>query len=271
MKIKLELEGHPFDIQLPGIDISIPLHFNSSQPNTYGVSLAHAEAYRSGGWVGDVREGGSCNFETISLTPHCNGTHTECIGHITEERFQIRTQLLDSLIPCTVVTVTPRLAAETLDHYEPALGPSDRVIDRDMLWEAMPTHAGSFYKAIAIRSLPNPEAKMQRDYMEESPAFFTLDAMQYLVDLGMQHLLTDLPSVDRLFDEGKLRAHRVFWNVEPGSKSAGEDGRRHATITEMIFLPDDVADGPYLLNLQIAPFMADAAPSRPVLFPINPA
>jgi len=36
-------------------------------------------------------------------------------------------------------------------------------------------------------------------------------------------------------------------------------------MTELINVPDDVPDGRYLLNLQIAPFEADAAPSRPVL------
>ena len=41
------------------------------------------------------------------------------------------------------------------------------------------------------------------------------------------------------------------------------------TITEMVFIPDEVEDGDYLLNLQIAPFFADAAPSRPILYKIN--
>jgi hypothetical protein len=38
------------------------------------------------------------------------------------------------------------------------------------------------------------------------------------------------------------------------------------TITELAFVPDDVKDGLYLLNLQVAPFDNDAAPSRPLLF-----
>jgi hypothetical protein len=40
------------------------------------------------------------------------------------------------------------------------------------------------------------------------------------------------------------------------------------TITEMIYVRDEVADGLYLLNLQIAPFVSDAAPSRPLLYPL---
>ena len=37
----------------------------------------------------------------------------------------------------------------------------------------------------------------------------------------------------------------------------------------MVFIPDEVEDGDYLLNLQIAPFFADVAPSRPILYKIN--
>ena len=41
-------------------------------------------------------------------------------------------------------------------------------------------------------------------------------------------------------------------------------------MTEFIFVDDDIADGRYLLDIQIAPFAADAAPSRPVLYPLIP-
>jgi hypothetical protein len=37
----------------------------------------------------------------------------------------------------------------------------------------------------------------------------------------------------------------------------------------MIYVPDEISDGEYLLNLQIAPFVSDASPSRPVLFKIK--
>jgi hypothetical protein len=41
------------------------------------------------------------------------------------------------------------------------------------------------------------------------------------------------------------------------------------TITELIFVPNEVKDGPYLLNLQTAAFENDATPSRPVIYPIH--
>ena len=37
----------------------------------------------------------------------------------------------------------------------------------------------------------------------------------------------------------------------------------------MIFVPNKIIDGKYLLNLQFAPFVSDASPSRPILYQIN--
>jgi arylformamidase len=72
-----------------------------------------------------------------------------------------------------------------------------------------------------------------------------------------------------LMDDGKLLNHRVFWNVNPGSFEVNKNSRINSTITELIYVPNEVPDGEYLLNLQIAPFNSDAAPSRPVLFRTN--
>jgi arylformamidase len=78
-----------------------------------------------------------------------------------------------------------------------------------------------------------------------------------------------MPSIDRTFDEGKLSNHRIFWNVAQGSRKLNESSLINNTITEMIYAPDSVTDGFYLLNLQIASFVADASPSRPILFKIT--
>ena len=45
--------------------------------------------------------------------------------------------------------------------------------------------------------------------------------------------------------------------------------RAHATITEMVFIPDTIRDDYYLLNIQIAPFEIDVSPSNPVLYKIE--
>ena len=37
----------------------------------------------------------------------------------------------------------------------------------------------------------------------------------------------------------------------------------------MIYVPEQMKDGYYLLDLQIPAFMSDAAPSRPIIYPIE--
>ena len=83
---------------------------------------------------------------------------------------------------------------------------------------------------------------------------------QALNQNGIEHLLVDLPSVDREEDQGRLSAHKAFWGMETGPL------RINSTITELIYVPDEIPDGLYLLNLQVMNLANDAAPSRPVLY-----
>ena len=59
-----------------------------------------------------------------------------------------------------------------------------------------------------------------------------------------------------------LIAHKIFWQFP-------ENPRFESTITELIYVPDEIKDGQYLLNLQFVPFQNDASPSRPVLFKLE--
>ena len=104
--------------------------------------------------------------------------------------------------------------------------------------------------------------------MKNLPPFFSTEAMKFMVETDVKHLLVDTPSIDRTFDEGKLSNHRIFWNIKEESFEIDETSFTRNTITEMIYVPDSVADGYYLLNLQIPAFVADAAPSRPILFKV---
>ncbi|MBT4881446.1 MAG: cyclase family protein [Flavobacteriales bacterium] len=246
-----------------GNDISIPLNFNGEQPNTYGVDIASSAPYKDGKFIGDTRKGGPCNFETYSFTPHCNGTHTECIGHITDERIDILSSLNDEMIPSTLVSVTPK---NTNENYTPDLNTEDLVITKEDLELQLKGVNPEFLKGVIIRTSPNSENKKSRDYMKETPSFFSIEAMEYLVSLGIQHLLVDTPSVDRLFDDGHLSAHNIFWETKGKAFNLNTQNK---TITEMIFAPDYLEDGAYLLNLQIPAFVSDAAPSRPILYKIN--
>jgi len=91
--------------------------------------------------------------------------------------------------------------------------------------------------------------------------------MSLIYDTGINHLIVDLPSVDRMSDDGILGNHRIFWGdgLNPKGKI---NPKSEKTITELAYIPNSVADGLYFLNLQIPHFVCDAAPSRPLLYRI---
>lgn len=244
-------------------DISIPVLFNGPQPNIYNTTRATTKAYKGEGYVGDTRQGGSCNFETHIISPHLNGTHTECVGHITHERIAINEILKDLLTPATLLTVKPMPADETTDTYRPTKNEEDFLITKDSLC----IEQSDFLACLIIRTLPNDSTKKSRQYMNVIPPFLSLEAIEYINQIGVKHLVLDIPSLDRTFDEGRLTAHHLFWGVEEESHEvAGQPSTK--TITEMAYIADEITDGHYFLNIQIPNFVTDAAPSRLTLYPL---
>ncbi len=269
MKVKFKINNTEYEINAPeGKDISIPLEFYGEQPNAYDVDKASAKTFKSKQFTGDTRKGGSCNFEEYKLIPHCNGTHTECVGHISYERISVSETLKDAFIPSTLITVLPVNASETGDNYSPHKLKDDKLITLKSLEKSLNEYNKDFFEGLIIRTLPNDDSKKSRRYSKNEPPYFSIDAMKLIKDLNVKHLLVDIPSVDRTFDEGRLTTHHIFWNVNQGSHEVDKNNYSLNTITEMIYVPDDIKDGIYMLNLQIAPFQADASPSRPVIFEI---
>ncbi len=267
ISIESKNQIYKIDSEKP-LDISIPLKFNGEQPNAYGVEQATAKPCKAGNLIGDTRRGGSCNFEEYTFIPHCNGTHTECVGHITDQRISIYKSLQDSFIPATLVSVLPENATQTEETYPIKLEDKDRLITKKFLRNALGNTDANWLGGLIIRTLPNDESKKTRAYLENPPPFFSTEETSYIAEKGVKHLLVDMPSIDRTFDEGKLSNHRIFWNVAPAGRAISEASLVHNTITEMIYVPNEIKDGAYLLNLQIASFAADASPSRPLLFKI---
>lgn len=269
MKLQLTIGSRSYQFNpAEWFDISIPLNFNGEQPNHFGVEPAVSQVLKTGGFTGDTRRGGNCNVESYRLIPHCNGTHTECLGHITEERISVHSSLKDSFIPATLITIRPVKASNTADSYRPEKEAEDLLITRNALEEVLMDCPGEFLQGLIIRTLPNDISKKSRFYLENPPPFFSLEAMQYICELRIKHLIVDIPSVDRMFDEGKLSTHHIFWNIPPLSRQATAGARHNQTITEMVYIPNEIPDGHYLANIQIPNFVADAAPSRVLLFPL---
>lgn len=261
--LAVEIAGRRWQVSASGHDISIPLRFNEAQPTFFGAAAASAEPITAGSFVGDVRHGGSCNCSVHMLAPHCNGTHTECVGHITQERLSVRDLAIRHLSAALLISVEPESSADMA---------GDRVITLAALMKAIGNATLSEHQALVVRTRPNDSSKLTSNYdTGPMPPYFSVEAMHYIVEQGIDTLVVDLPSIDRAQDGGKLAAHRVFWGMPAGSTSAATAARQHATITEMAFIDDAIPDGRYVLNLQVAPFVIDAAPSRPILLPLSPA
>ena len=245
MKTTVQLDDQEYEIDLSKpLDISLCLRGDNKNPVAWYLGAPKIVPVKEGDWVGKVSAGASTNFNNIYFNPHGHGTHTECVGHITPEFHSINDSLKTFFFKAKLVSVEPREKG------------GDLVIGRKQLEELLkPGEA----QALVIRTLPNSIAKRSKHYSNTNWPYLEEEAAKYIRDSGIQHLLIDLPSVDKEKDEGKLLAHKAFWNYPRKT-------RLEATITELIYVPAKVADGYYFLNLQIASFENDAAPSKPVLY-----
>ena len=252
----IKINNFEVDLSKP-IDISIPLTTTDANPIAWYLSKPEIKPVVFGNWTGSVQSGASTNFNTIVFNPHAHGTHTECLGHITKDFYSINQCLKQFFFLAELISVQPEQQREdlviTLENITTAL---------DVTLES-----GLVKEALIIRTLPNLEMKKHQNYSNTNPPYLSEDAAIFIRESGIQHLLIDLPSVDKEQDEGKLLAHKAFWNVKDVN-SLNTDARLNSTITEMIYVPDEVPDGNYLLNLQIASFENDASPSKPVLYKI---
>jgi kynurenine formamidase len=248
MKLFLE-DGRYFLTEKP-LDLSIPIQSNHQGVRAWYVNHPSFEPVRENGFLGSVSEGGQVNFRSVTFNPHGNGTHTECLGHITSEVFSINQHLKEYMSLARLVSVEPKQQwNETYQQYDACITPD--LIDTSTWNDNM--------GALVIRTIPNDSARRTLNYSDTNPPYLHADVMHLVERFGIQHLLIDLPSVDRERDGGELAFHHLFWGVP-------DDLHKERTITELIYVSDEMEDGEYLLELQVAAFENDAAPSRPVLY-----
>jgi kynurenine formamidase len=237
--------------------------FRGAEPGTsaFGAPPFSAEPVRAGDFVGATAEGGPLNFLNLALNPHGNGTHTECVGHISKEPMALHACLQQYHAWAWVITVEPNVQAN-----------GDWLITHAAIREALDalgapgsgSPEAAMPLALVLRTGPAAERR-GRQWTGNNPPYLEAAALESLAEEGWLHLLLDLPSVDREEDGGLLSAHHAWWQY-PGTLD--RPVRKAASITELIVVPDDLADGLYWLNLQIAPLMTDASPSNPVLYPL---
>lgn len=242
------LKNYKADLSKP-LDISLPIKNGNNNPSCYWADAVKFETITAPNFIGSVKLGGSVNHQKITLTPHGNGTHTECFGHISDDPTgTINSCHTQFHCIAQLISLTPD---KTVDN--------DLIIKLEQVKEKMKSSSA---QALIIRTLPNDERKKIKDYSGSNPPYIEAAALSHLADLGIQHLLIDLPSVDREVDGGKLSAHKAYWKFPDAI-------RKNCTITELIYVDNSIADGLYLLNLQIISLEIDASPSKPILFKLE--
>ncbi|MGB0511174.1 MAG: cyclase family protein, partial [Flavobacteriales bacterium] len=200
-----------------------------------------------------VAEGGSVNFRDVTFNPHAHGTHTETREHIRDAFHPIDALARSGALPFLM----PTLLVEAMPEPRNTAQGDDWVVPVSALETAAADVQRWAPSALIFRCTTGD---VHRDWSNSNPPYLEAGFAEQLVELGIEHLLIDLPSVDREIDGGILRAHNAFFGNDPTT-------RTNATISELLCVPQDTSAGPGLLAMQVSPFVNDAAPSRPLWFP----
>ena len=249
---EITINGKKFGFNLAsGTDISMVLKPNQPNVNCYYAQNPESEIIRAGDFVGSVAEGGPVNYNLLRLIPHGNGTHTECYGHIAPNPEATLSNCLKKFHFIGRLVSITEIAIEGQDTYITA-----SQLEYKLKRNTLPV------EALIIRTLPNRTEKLNAQYSGTNPTYFEPACGKMLAEAGITQLILDLPSFDREEDEGLLAAHKGFWQYPANI-------RTDACITELVYIPDSVPDGYYMVNIQTINIHSDASPSRVVLYPLN--
>jgi kynurenine formamidase len=270
---RLDIDGVALLVDLAAaLSLARVLDFHGAQLRCFGAPAATSVPLVVDDFNGRVIRGASCNCSVLTMTPHANGTHTECVGHLTVEQVDVHGLIPQRLLPACLLTVEPELAGDSRETSVPVPQATDLLITRAQLelhWPAAPAERLTA-RALVIRTLPNPPQKFADEGARAAP-FLSAEAATLLVERGIEHLVLDVPSADRMRDGGALTAHRIFFGLPAGSTQLAQARRRSCTITELAYAGETIADGWYLLSLQYPAIAGEAVPSRPVLYVLRAA
>lgn len=250
MRITLEIDQLEYVADLDrSMDISIPLISDAAGPKCFFAPAFKVEAVKTADFIGSVSAGSPVNFNNVMINPHGNGTHTECVGHLTAEPISIHECLTTFHFVARLISVYPILKTN-----------GDKLITKEVLKEQLDSFKET--DVVIVRTIPNLASKKITDYSGTNPPYFSKDAISYLNERNIIHLITDLPSIDKEEDGGKLEGHKTFWSYPYLND-------KKKTITELVYIDNIIKDGIYLCNIQITSMMNDASPSKIVLFELN--
>jgi kynurenine formamidase len=252
------------DLATP-VSLARPLRFDGTDPRHFGAPAPRRGPLRLPGFEGAVQRGASCNCSVIEVVPHCHGTHTESVAHLVAETHDACEVAPRGLLPALLLSITPVDAAASGEDSDPVPQPGDRLVTRAALRAAWPPQLPFAPVALLLRTASTDDAG------DAAAPFLSRQCAAELVARGIEHLVVELPSIDRGHDQGRLCAHRLFFGLPPGSTRLAEAARRGCTITEFAAIPAALPDGPCALQLALPRIAGDAVPSQPLLFRLRAA
>lgn len=259
MRFELEMNGKRWAIDTAkSVDLSIAVNCQEAKgAKAWYIDPPKTSPVRLGDWVGNVSQGGSVNFNDLFINPHAHGTHTESLGHISPNQESVEGLFNEFFFEALVVSIPVGLN----------VGISRDILEKCIEHCQKPSDLGLGFwsqssRALIIRTLPNHADKRTMNYDHRGWPYLSAEAAEFLAEINVQHLLIDTPSVDPEKDAGALLAHKAFWQWP-------DHPRTQATITEFIYVPDEIQDGAYLLELQTAAIVNDATFSRPLIYALE--
>ena len=252
MIAEINLNNETFKVNLNNpIDLALTSKVKNSFKAWY-VDEIKINSIKNDDFIGSVKDGGAVNFREILINPHGNMTHTESVGHISQEEINVNKLLQTHHFIAQLITIKPQKISINNKKGKKEV---DEIISLNQIKNKILPNI----QALIIRSQKNYDELTNKNYSHTNWPFLAESSAAYIRNKGVQHLLIDQPSIDKEFDEGKLLAHRAFWNY-PNEIDLKK------IITELIGIPDHIKDGRYLLNLSLANIENDAVPSRPIIY-----
>ena len=247
----IKYDNKAYDLEeIQSFDLSFKNKFNGENPTFFNSKPSSLAPVKAENFIGDISKGGSCNVNIATLDIHCSGTHTECISHIKDGENKVVDFCPEGFIPSKLISVFPEKSSNTTDSYHVPLT-VDLVISKELLVQQIKDPIDS----LIIRTLPNSSYKSTQNYDKNPAPFFTTEAINYINELSIKHLLVDIPSIDKANDNGLLGNHHSFFI-------------KGKTISELLYIPNSLKDSFGFLQIQVPNWDLDAAPSRPIFYPI---
>ena len=255
-----------------GVSLAIAVEFGGPGPRHFGAGATRRRSHSpSAVFPAASQPAPRANCSTITLTPHCQMTHTESVAHLTRESGDAWRVVPRGLLPAVVVSVLPEPARESSESTDPQPWGTDTLITRRRLRAAWPMGRMIDPVAAIIRTLPNDAGK--RTPRLQRPGAALSHARGGRMAGGEAHRT---PGARRALARPHPRRRppgRViacFSACRRAAPRAAMQPVRAPRSPSWRSFPTRWLDGPCVLSLAVPAIGGDAVPSQPIVYPLAP-